>query len=93
MGRERAYHNQVKACAGALSYLERIAEGAVDTVGGQLVAGQNLQQVLHAASRRGLQALAHGFDAEEKQAQSSHEGQYHRCVHAQSSCACAALRP
>ena len=42
MGRERAYHNQVKACAGALSYLERIAEGAVDTVGGQLVAGLEL---------------------------------------------------
>ena len=42
MGRERAYHNQVKACAGALSYLERIVEGAVDTVGGQLVAGLEL---------------------------------------------------
>ena len=37
--RDRAYHHQVKACAEAPSYLERIADGSVDSMGGQLVAG------------------------------------------------------
>ena len=40
--RERAYHNQVKACVETPSYLESVADGAVDAVGGQLVAGLEL---------------------------------------------------